>query len=96
MPHEKINYPTGNSGTCPVPVQAVVGWNEIGWVQVSIYPDGWSSTGDASHVALSEPEVSKLIKTLKRAKRQAYGGGSRHAGFEDRKPMPDGSDLFTS
>lgn len=92
MPHEKINYPTG--GGLEVPKQAVVGWDEIGWVQLSIYPMGWKDTGDAFHVPLTPSEIDKLIKTLKRAKRKAYGKGERHAGFQDRQPMPAGSELF--
>lgn len=63
--------------------QLVVSWNGIGWVQVSVYPEGWSSTGDAEHVELKPQELDLLIKTLRRAKRQAYGQGNRHSGFED-------------
>lgn len=92
MPHEKINYPTGYG--FEEPKQAVVAWNGIGWVQLSIYPMGWKDTGDAFHVPLTPPEIDKLIKTLKRAKRQAYRAGNRHSGYSDRRPMPEGSDLF--
>lgn len=94
MPHEKINYPHPRhyrqgvldpdydaSGTARQ--QLVVGWHEIGWVQVSIYPEGWSSTGDAKIVDLNPQELDLLIKTLRRAKRQAYGRGQRFEGFED-------------
>lgn len=63
--------------------QLVVAWHEIGWVQVSVYPDGWSDTGDAEHVKLNPQELRLLIKTLRRAQRQAYGAGNRHTGFED-------------
>ncbi len=79
MPHEKINFPRFDSSSD----QLVVGWNEIGWVQVSIYPEGWSNTGDAEHVALNPQELDLLLKTLRRAKRQAYGKGHRQPGFED-------------
>lgn len=88
MPHEKINYPADNGN------QTVVGWNKLGWVQLSIYPEGWNDTGDATHAPLSSQEVDKLIRTLKRAKRQAYSGEHRHSGYEDRDAMPDGSELF--
>lgn len=63
--------------------QLVVAWNEIGWVQVSVYPEGWKDTGDAEHVSLNPQELDLLIKTLRRAKRQAYGTGNRHVGYED-------------
>lgn len=88
MPHEKINRPD-EAGH-----QAVVGWNRIGWVQISIYPEGWKDTGDATHVALSDSEVAKLIKTLRRARRGAYSGVKRHSGYEDRPALPSGSDLW--
>lgn len=94
MPHEKITYPSDASSAPGRPKQLVVGWNEIGWVQVSIYPLGWKDTGDAFHVGVNPEEIDKLIKTLKRAKRKAYAAGHRHAGFEDRPAMPEGSDLF--
>lgn len=91
MPHEKINHPRRHATAVLDPdyvdgtakEQLVVGWNEIGWVQVSIYPEGWSSTGDAKIVDLNPQEVDLLLKTLRRAKRQAYGRGRRHTGFED-------------
>lgn len=63
--------------------QLVVGWNKIGWVQVSVYPEGWKDTGDADHVNLNPQELDLLIKTLRRAKRQAYSKGNRHVGYED-------------
>lgn len=63
--------------------QLVVGWNGIGWVQVSVYPDGWKDTGEADHVSLNPQELDLLIKTLRRARRQAYGKGNRHVGYED-------------
>lgn len=97
MPHEKINHPRRDTSETTVPGapglgetpkdQLVVSWSEIGWVQVSVYPEGWSSTGDADHVALNPQELDLLIKTLRRAKRQAYGKGNRHIGFEDSQPL---------
>lgn len=99
MPHEKINHPRrhdvptpGLFAPEPIPElperpprkdQLVVAWNEIGWVQVSVYPEGWSNTGEAEHVELNPQELDLLLKTLRRAKRQAYGQGNRHTGFED-------------
>lgn len=80
MPHEKINHPRNHDGTSK---QLVVAWNEIGWVQASIYPEGWSDTGDALHAELNPQELDLLISTLRRARRKAYGQGSRHAGYED-------------
>lgn len=90
MPHEKINFPRFDSSKD----QLVAAWNEIGWVTVSIYPEGWSSTGDADHVELNPQELDLLIKTLQRAKRQAYGKGNRHTGFEDSGPV-SARPLFT-
>lgn len=89
MPHEKINYPKRAAKQINVPVpaqetplgngQLVVGWNEIGWVQVSIYPEGWNDTGDAEIVDLNKQELDLLIRTLERARRQAYSGTQRHS-----------------
>ncbi len=97
MPHEKINYP--RSETRPTESvkkdQLVVGWNEIGWVQVSVYPEGWTTTGDAEHVELNPQELDLLIKTLRRARRQAYGRGRRHFGYEDTAGIAS-RPLFTS
>jgi hypothetical protein len=110
MPHEKINYPKPtpiaakplDSNGVPVPLisprvrrdQLVVGWNELGWVQISMYPEGWSSTGDAEIIDLSSQEIDLLIKTLRRAQRQAYASGHRHSGFED-TPLAETRPLFT-
>lgn len=49
----------------------VVGWNKIGWVQISVAPPGWESTGDWHIVDLNSEGLDKLIATLKRARRQA-------------------------
>ncbi len=76
MPHEKINHPANINNRR----QLVVSWGP-GWVQTSIYPDGWTDTGDAEHVALPPNELHVLIKTLKRARRMAYANGTM-AGFE--------------
>lgn len=75
----------GDSGAAEQPPkdQLVVGWNKIGWVQVSVYPEGWNDTGDAEHVDLNPQELELLIKTLRRAKRQAFSKGNRHPGHED-------------
>lgn len=78
MPHEKINHPNPDNHDSN---QLVVGWN-AGWVSISVFPDGWSDTGDASIVGLPENELDLLIKTLKRAKRKAYGTHV-HTGFEN-------------
>lgn len=103
MPHEKINHPKHYTRAVLDPEydsdgittqQLVVGWNEIGWVQVSIYLEGWSTTGDAKIVDLNPQELDLLLKTLRRAKRQAYGRGQRAAGFED-GPKGATSPLFT-
>lgn len=63
--------------------QLVVEWNDIGWVQVALYPDGWRDTGDAARVDLNPQELALLIKVLKKAERKAYGRGQRHEGYED-------------
>lgn len=76
MPHEKINHPKPDESN-----QLVVSWN-AGWASISIYPQGWSDTGDAKRVALPENELDLLIKTLKRAKRRAYANGHTAPGFE--------------
>lgn len=94
MPHEKINYQktpdrfeedkeTKTASFTPGEKQLVIGWNEIGWVQVSLYPQQWKDTGDGDHVDLTPQELDLLIKTLRRAKRQAYRKGNRASGFED-------------
>ena len=88
MPHEKINHPRDGAR------QLVVGWNKIGWVQVSVYPEGWSSTGDAYIADLNPQEIDLLIRTLRRARRQAYGKGARCPGFEDAQPRRKGRPLF--
>lgn len=87
MPHEKINHPRqrNHPEDAARKEQLVVGWHHIGWVQVSVYPHGWSDTGDAEHVDLNPQELDLLIKTLRRARRQAYSQGNRHHGFEDGK-----------
>ncbi len=86
MPHEKITR--GEN-------QLVVEWNSIGWVQVAIYPEGWSDTGDATHVPVNPQRLALLIKTLKRAQRQAYRrGGLRHSGFEDEAGKVETQPLF--
>jgi len=87
MPHEKINHPKPQEpchccGELGEPDgQLVLSWN-AGWTQISIYPQGWSNTGDAHHVTLPENELDLLIKTLKRAKRRAYADGHIATGFE--------------
>lgn len=75
--------------------QMVIGWNRIGWVQVSLYPQKWNDTGDGEHVDLNPQELDLLIETLKRARRQAYRSGRRHVGFEDAPPA-ETRPLFTS
>ena len=85
MPHEKITQGTD---------QLVIGWNKIGWVQLSIYPEGWSDTGDATHVALNPQRLDLLLKTLRRAKRAAYAGGERWHGCEDENGPVETTPLF--
>lgn len=53
----------------------VVGWNEIGWVQVSVAPPGWDNTGDWNIVDLDEAGLDKLIRFLKHAKKKGYPKG---------------------
>jgi hypothetical protein len=69
MPHEKINQRTD---PFIFENQLIVGWNEIGWVQVSVAPPGWKDTGDWSIVDMSAKDIDKLIKVLKKASRKAY------------------------
>jgi len=94
MPHVKINYPrpfvptATLDGSDPKSFargkdQLVVSWNEIGWVQVSVYPEGWDNTGDAEHVQVNPQELDLLIRTLQKARRKAYGKGNRWYGYED-------------
>lgn len=90
MPHEKINHPTEGVYDRR---QLVVSWGP-GWVQASIYPDGWTNTGDAEHVALPPNEVDLLIKTLKRARRKAYANGVMN-GFEP-TTTTETTNLFTN
>jgi hypothetical protein len=72
MPHEKIKHEelfTSNN-------QLVVGWHGdgqvVGWVQVSVVPPGWTSTGDWSIVDMTAKDIDKLIKVLKKARNKAY------------------------
>lgn len=87
MPHEKINHRQSQ--------QLVVGWNKIGWVQVSIYPDGWTNTGEATIADISAAEIDLLIKTLRRAKKQAYKKGALF-GFEPTAEAPKTTPLFST
>lgn len=104
MPHEKINFlPAGVRPAPDAPQdstlgeaprkQLVVEWNRTGWTDIAIYPDGWKDTGYAWRVALPPQDLDLLIKTLKRAKRQAYGAGQRFPGYEDIEPH-DTESLF--
>lgn len=92
MPHEKINHPMGND---IVPgQQLVVEWFD-GWAQVAIYPEGWTSTGDAARVDMTPAAIDLLIKTLRRAKKQAYGAGQPHSdSFRDGGPLTETRPLF--
>ena len=83
MPHEKINHQHS-----PNNKQLVVGWDRSGWVQVSIYPQGWVGSGDALIVDTPPDVLDLLIRTLKRARRQAYAGGAVMPGFAPTLPVP--------
>ena len=103
-PHQKVTFPRPVLSNVAVPpgatitvgstqYQVVVEWNAIGWVDLALYPERWSSTGDAVRVALSPQDLKRLTKTLKRAYRQAYGDGQRHEGYED-TPDRENEDLW--
>lgn len=87
MPHEKINlnrHPLKDGPTSTYNDNLlIVGWNEIGWVQVSVAPPGAISTGEWHITDLTQRDIDYLIKVLKKAKRKAYGSGNVHAGFQD-------------
>jgi hypothetical protein len=80
MPHQKINLNRSHYKKGPTSTDntnyLIVGWNEIGWVQVSVAPCDWTSTGDWMIADLTSKDVDELIKTLKKARRKAYGNGS--------------------
>lgn len=86
MPHQKINLNRstfkGGPTSTDNPNYLIVGWNEIGWVQVSVAPPGWTNTGQWSITDLTPTDVDYLIKVLKKAKKKAYGKGNRHYGFD--------------
>lgn len=58
-------------------------WNKIGWVQLIIEAVPWIESKDSTTVDLRPKDIDKLIKVLKKAKRQAYAEGNRHYGFWD-------------
>ncbi|QWT24952.1 hypothetical protein KPL76_06235 [Subtercola sp. PAMC28395] len=68
MPREQINERKTSDDN-----QLELSWNRIGWVQAGVYPPGWKDTGDAVFVELYPNDIDKLIKNLRKAKRQAYG-----------------------
>lgn len=78
MPHEKINDARTSEEK-----QLEVAWNKIGWVQLSTHEQAWENTGEWSTIDLVPADIDKLIKVLKKAKRQAYADGARHYGFAD-------------
>jgi len=83
MPHEKINHQHAQNDR-----QLVVGWDRSGWVQVSIYPQGWVGAAEALVVNTPPDVLDLLIRTLKRARRQAYAGGAVWPGFASVPPVP--------
>jgi hypothetical protein len=95
VPYEKINRTTPSFVVTHAPVgatlsvnsgatdQLVVEWDRIGWVNVALYPEGWSHTGQARRVELPPQTLDLLIKTLKRARRAAYANGQRYMGYKD-------------
>ena len=99
-PHQKVTFPRPRAAlTTPLAPgvtvsthadpQVVVEWDRLGWVDIALYPQGWGSTSDATRATLNPQDLDLLIKTLKRARRQAYGDGARYVGYEDgpaRKP----------
>lgn len=92
MPHEKINHPTTHYGEPGQ--QLVVAWFE-GWADIAIYPDGWNNTSEAFRVPMPPSAIDLLIKTLKRAKKQAYGKGNFHSdAFRDVAPVSETRPLF--
>lgn len=111
MPHEKINHPyriapageAVQDGSTPVstphvavPMQLVVEWNAIGWASIAIYPEGWNDTGDAYRVEMPPAAIDLAIKTLKRAKRQAYGEGQSYLdAYRDHHDTSTTRPLFT-
>jgi hypothetical protein len=78
MPKEQINDTNTSDQK-----QFEISWNKLGWVQASIHEQVWDHTGEWSIADLTPSEIDKLVKVLKKAKRQAYGEGRRHYGFAD-------------
>jgi len=51
-----------------------VGWNkQMGWVQIHMVPDQWESTGEWTIVDLTRRDINSLIRTLRKARDQAFG-----------------------
>lgn len=80
-----------------------ISWNKIGWVQAGVQP--FNSANMGYFVDLTPRAITKLIKVLKKAKRQAYGNGYTHPGFSDFNgntveapsliPIPGGAEVIT-
>jgi hypothetical protein len=73
MPKETIVRPGAAASGCEPAHGLQVGWNRLGWVQVSAVPHGWESTGDWSIVDMDHDSINRLIRVLRRARDQAFG-----------------------
>lgn len=50
-----------------------IGWNRHGrWVQLHVIPKGWQDTGEWTSFDLDPEEIDHLVRTLRRAKKNAY------------------------
>jgi hypothetical protein len=89
MPKEQINHPKivtsdGHPGYTVTEPTLHVGWNRMGWVQIHIqaepdyFKDASADSTNADGISvftepLSRNEINKLIRTLRKARDQAYG-----------------------
>ena len=68
---DDVDYPEGVIANLDV-FDLAVGWNrDGGWVQIHVLPKYWETTGDWTSFDLDSDEIDHLIRTLRRAKRQA-------------------------
>ena len=70
---DNVGVPSGSTVANLDLYDLAVGWNKDGrWVQVNAIPKHWETTGDWTSFDLDADEIDHLIRTLRRAKRQAF------------------------
>lgn len=78
MPKETIKHIEADESRGARTLQ--IGWNKIGWVQLSVAPDGWKDTGDWEIIDLFLEDIERLIRVSRRAKRQSFSREPTRAG----------------